>query len=263
MYYLFFFSAPELKAQWWACRIGRPLSSVCMSVLCSQHFPTSSPQKPLDQSKMHLTKWLHEPIWISKVKVIHWPWSKVTQINIFKFLFLSNCVADWSQILCGASIRWGTKVWSNGLGHMTKMATMPIYGKNLKKYLFWNQKADDLTSWHAALGTRVLSSLFKWWPWDDLDLFYGKVKFGPLCFCMGKKVKQWIFSEIVVVYDIKVGRCSQLNEYKRSRSFLTFVQITQIQVFYTPLKLCFAWGVYCFQIVRDSEIPSTFNDFAL
>ena len=28
----------------------------------------------------------------------------------------------------------------------------------------------------------------------------------------GKKVKQWIFSEAIVIYDIKVGRCSQLNE---------------------------------------------------
>ena len=27
----------------------------------------------------------------------------------------------------------GTKVYINGPGHMTKMATMPIYGKNLKK----------------------------------------------------------------------------------------------------------------------------------
>ena len=31
--------------------------------------------------------------------------------------------------------RWegGTKVYINGPGHMTKMAAMPIYGKNLKK----------------------------------------------------------------------------------------------------------------------------------
>ena len=37
------------------------------------------------------------------------------------------------------------KVWSNGLGHITKMAAMPIYGKNLKKnHLLWNQKADVL-----------------------------------------------------------------------------------------------------------------------
>ena len=27
----------------------------------------------------------------------------------------------------------GTKVYSNGPGHMTKMAAMPIYGKNVKK----------------------------------------------------------------------------------------------------------------------------------
>ena len=42
----------------------------------------------------------------------------------------------------------------------------------------------------------------------------------------GKKVKQWIFSETLAVYDIKVGRCSQLNEYmklyeyERSRSLI-------------------------------------------
>ena len=37
-----------------------------------------------------------------------------------------------------------TKVPSNGHGHMTKMAAMPIYGKTLKNLLLWNQKADDL-----------------------------------------------------------------------------------------------------------------------
>ena len=31
----------------------------------------------------------------------------------------------------------GTKVYSNGPSHMTKMATMPIYGKNLKKSSSW------------------------------------------------------------------------------------------------------------------------------
>ena len=39
----------------------------------------------------------------------------------------------------------GTKVCSNCPGHMTKMAAMPIYGKNLKNLLIRNQKADDLT----------------------------------------------------------------------------------------------------------------------
>ena len=30
--------------------------------------------------------------------------------------------------------RMGMKIYTNELGHMTKLAVMPIYGKNLKKY---------------------------------------------------------------------------------------------------------------------------------
>ena len=33
----------------------------------------------------------------------------------------------------GASLGWGNKNLLNDAGHKTKMATMPIYGKNLKK----------------------------------------------------------------------------------------------------------------------------------
>ena len=43
----------------------------------------------------------------------------------------------------------GTKVCSNGPGHMTKMAAMPIYGKN---HLLQKQKADDFGTWYEALG---------------------------------------------------------------------------------------------------------------
>ena len=44
---------------------------------------------------------------------------------------------------------------------MTKMAAMPIYGKNLKLILLRNHKADELETWYAASGARVLPSLFK------------------------------------------------------------------------------------------------------
>ena len=37
-----------------------------------------------------------------------------------------------------------TKVYINGPGHMTKMAAMPIYGKNLKTLLLQNQKSYEL-----------------------------------------------------------------------------------------------------------------------
>ena len=34
----------------------------------------------------------------------------------------------------------GMKVYTNGLGHLTKLAAMPIYGKNLKKIFFSSTK---------------------------------------------------------------------------------------------------------------------------
>ena len=60
----------------------------------------------------------------------------------------------------------GTKVFSNDPGHMTKMAAMPINGKNLKNLLLRNQKTDDLETWYAASASRVLPSLFN----DDTGL---------------------------------------------------------------------------------------------
>ena len=44
----------------------------------------------------------------------------------------------------------------------------------------------DLEIWHVAWGTQALQSLYKWWPWVDLDLFYIKVKFAILGFSKDK-----------------------------------------------------------------------------
>ena len=68
---------------------------------------------------------------------------------------------------------------------MNSMAAMPILIKTLKN-LLWNQKADDLEGLYAAVSTLVLPSLFKWWPWVDLVLFYGKVNIGPHAFVLEK-----------------------------------------------------------------------------
>ena len=70
---------------------------------------------------------------------------------------------------------------------------MPIYDKKKLNLLLWKQKADDLESWYAASGIRVLPFMFKWYLWVDRDLFYGKVNFGPLCYSMGKKDKTMDF----------------------------------------------------------------------
>ena len=52
------------------------------------------------------------------------------------------------------------KVCSNSLGHMTKMAAMPIYCKNPLKNLLQNQKAGDLGTWYVALGMWGLPSCY-------------------------------------------------------------------------------------------------------
>ena len=36
------------------------------------------------------------------------------------------------------------KIYTNELGHITNIAAMPIYGKNLKNFLLQNQETDDL-----------------------------------------------------------------------------------------------------------------------
>ena len=60
----------------------------------------------------------------------------------------------------------GTKVYINGPGHMTKMAAMPIYGKNFKKNLLQNQMSYDIETCPVASGKK----LFKVYINDDPGL---------------------------------------------------------------------------------------------
>ena len=55
---------------------------------------------------------------------------------------------------------WEAKICSNGPGHVSKMAAMPIYDKTFN-LLLWNILADVLETWYTALGTCVLPILFK------------------------------------------------------------------------------------------------------
>ena len=86
----------------------------------------------------------------------------------------------------------GTKVYINGPGHMTKMAAMAIYGKNLKK------------SSSPEPAGRFSQNL----------VFYGKVKFGNLGFSI-EKVKTVDFSETIAACDLLVGRYRQLIDFMK------------------------------------------------
>ena len=119
----------------------------------------------------------------------------------------------------------GMKICSNGPGHMTNMAAMPIYGKNLKNLLLLNQTAMTLK---VGMQHRVLK-YYQVCPNDDLGLtltyFTASSNLVPYAF-VWEKGNIMDFSETIVVCDIKVGRLIELNEYmnlyeyQRSRSII-------------------------------------------
>ena len=50
----------------------------------------------------------------------------------------------------------GSKIYTNQLGQVIQMATMPMYSKNLKNLCLQYQWTDGLETWYVASGTRVL-----------------------------------------------------------------------------------------------------------
>ena len=84
--------------------------------------------------------------------------------------------------------------------------------KNLKNLLLRNQKTDDLETWYATPGARILPNCSNDNPGLTLTYFTARSNLVPYAF-VWKKSKTMDISETVVVYDIKVGRCSYLNEY--------------------------------------------------
>ena len=62
------------------------------------------------------------------------------RFNIFIFFFLETAWPIEAKFYVEPPCDGGTKVWSNGLYHMTKFAAMPIYGKNLEKIIFSGTK---------------------------------------------------------------------------------------------------------------------------
>ena len=88
----------------------------------------------------------------------------------------------------------GTKVCSNGPGHMTKMAAMPIYGKNLKK----SSSPEPKGGWPWNLVCSIgCSNTAKFVQMKTLGLV-------PYAF-VWEKGKTMDFSETIVIYDLKLA----------------------------------------------------------
>ena len=88
---------------------------------------------------MQSTKWVHEALWVSKVKVIQWPCPNLSDLIFLNFFSSVTTRPIEVKFHVEPPWDWGTNICSNCPGHMTKMATMPIYGKTFKNLLLWNR----------------------------------------------------------------------------------------------------------------------------
>ena len=92
----------------------------------------------------------------------------------------------------------GTKICSSRPGHMTKMAAMPIYGKNFKKsssaepkgWWSWNLVC-SIRCWST---TKFVQMMTLGWPWPILP----RGQIWSLMLLYGNKVKQWIFQKLLL-----------------------------------------------------------------
>ena len=83
---------------------------------------------------------------------------------------------------------------------MTKMTTMPIYGKNLKKSSSQEPKGRWPWNWVYGIGcwstVKFVQMMTLGWPWPIL----WQGLFGPYAF-----VWTMDFSETIVIYDLKLA----------------------------------------------------------
>ena len=80
----------------------------------------------------------------------------------------------------------------------------PYTVKTLKNLLLRNQTADDLGTWCSigcSSATKFVQMMTLGWHWHILR--QGQI--WSLMLLYGEKVKQWIFSETIVVYDLKLA----------------------------------------------------------
>ena len=116
-------------------------------------------------------------------------------VHIVQRSSFQNCLANQNQICVESQLLRATKACSPHLGHMTKMASTPIYGKKtFKNLLLRNQWTDFHETWYVALGTWVHHVYLN----DDprLVLTY-KVTFCNLCFVLGKVRKTILFQKLL------------------------------------------------------------------
>ena len=142
----------------------------------------------------HLAKWVNVVEWVSKVKVILWFWSKVTQISKLKLVFLKNSWAIWNQNSYESlrenkewkfiQISWVT--WPTWL-------PCPYIVKNIKKSS--SPEPIDPWPWNWVCSimygstTKIVQIKSLVWPWPILR----QGQFSHIGFWMGKNENYLFF----------------------------------------------------------------------
>ena len=107
----------------------------------------------------------------------------------------------------------GMKVPSNGHGHKTEMAAMPIYDKNFKKSSSLEPKSrcpwNLVCNIRSSSTSKSLQMMTLGWPWPIL--LQGQI--WSLMLLYGKKVKQWIFQKLL---SSMIWNKQQMTEVTRS-----------------------------------------------
>ena len=112
----------------------------------------------------------------------------------------------WNLISCES-------YWENGNENLYKRVSS--HGQDSHRAHVWQKplKSPEPTDrwfkiWYVASGIQVLPILFKWWPWDDLDLLTGRVKYRRMLIHKTTKKVLKIFAKILLHYlwlqDIKI-----------------------------------------------------------
>ena len=147
---------------------------------------------------MQLTKLVHEPLWISMVKVIHWPLSKVTQIQHFQtsfpqktlgrlkpdFRWLLHGMEEWKlvQMVYVTWLRWPP--WPYMLKSLSKFSSLEP-----KSRWTWNL----VCSIEYSSTIKFIEMMPLGWHWPILR--QGQIWSAMLLY--GKKLKQWIFQKLL------------------------------------------------------------------
>ena len=142
----------------------------------------------------HFAKWVYEVEWVSKVKVILWFWSKVTQISKLKLVFRRNSWAIWNQNSHESlreNMEW--KFIQMSLVTWPRWLPCPYMVKIFKK----SSSPEPIQSWSWNLvcsityvsTTTVVQIKSLVWPW----LILRQDQFGHIGFWMGKSENYLFF----------------------------------------------------------------------